>query len=295
MPADEQIARKAATAFTDYLRACRDEKVSLSTLPPGRFLMPGDLEGSPALTFAPLDVKPEERPENETLHAMMRRRFEAYKAHVVKPFFRDHFSRLDRQIVLVDALSALNAGPAAVRDLEHALGDILLSFRPGKNTWVSTIISRRIDKILFAASKADHLHHTSHNRLQEILSLLTSSAMERAKIAGANVDALALASVRATKEASVRQNGVELDCITGIPIKGERLGRDIFDGEEELAIFPGDLPKNPHDALSDASTGVEDLRFIRFRPPLISTAPAPILPHIRLDRAIEFLLGDRLT
>ena len=26
-------------------------------LPPGRFLMPGDLEGSPALTFAPLDIR----------------------------------------------------------------------------------------------------------------------------------------------------------------------------------------------------------------------------------------------
>ena len=28
----------------------------MSLLPPGRFLMPGNLAGSPALTFAPLDV-----------------------------------------------------------------------------------------------------------------------------------------------------------------------------------------------------------------------------------------------
>ena len=28
----------------------------MSLLPPGRFLMPGDLAGSPALTFAPLDL-----------------------------------------------------------------------------------------------------------------------------------------------------------------------------------------------------------------------------------------------
>ena len=52
---------------------------------------------------------------------MMERRYEAYKTHVVRPFFRDHFARLDRQIVLVDALAALNSGPAAVRDLETAL------------------------------------------------------------------------------------------------------------------------------------------------------------------------------
>ena len=28
----------------------------MSLLPPGRFLMPGNLAGSPALTFAPLDL-----------------------------------------------------------------------------------------------------------------------------------------------------------------------------------------------------------------------------------------------
>ena len=40
----------------------------------------------------------------------MERRFEAYKTHVVKPFFREHIARLDRQIVLIDAMQALNAG-----------------------------------------------------------------------------------------------------------------------------------------------------------------------------------------
>ncbi len=47
-------ARELAAAFTDYLKACKSDERSLSTLPPGRFLLPGDLDGSPALTFAPL-------------------------------------------------------------------------------------------------------------------------------------------------------------------------------------------------------------------------------------------------
>ena len=50
-------ARKLAALFTNYLRAAKTERFALSTLPPGRFLMPGDLEGSPALTFAPLPVE----------------------------------------------------------------------------------------------------------------------------------------------------------------------------------------------------------------------------------------------
>ena len=45
-----------------------------------------------------------------SLAALMERRYDSYVAKVVKPFFFGHFARLDRQIVLVDALAALNAG-----------------------------------------------------------------------------------------------------------------------------------------------------------------------------------------
>ena len=112
--------RRRATwprAFAAYLKACKHDERALSTLPPGRFLMPGDLEGSPALTFAPLPALGDRGRAHGSLHAMMERRYEAYKTHVVKPFFREHFARLDRQIVLIDAMQALNAGPGAVADL----------------------------------------------------------------------------------------------------------------------------------------------------------------------------------
>ncbi len=87
--AEESEARRLAESFTAFLRACRDEAVSLSSLPPGRFLMPGDLEGSPALTFAPLPLPGEDGPS--ALHLMMERRYDSYRNHIVKPFFRDHF------------------------------------------------------------------------------------------------------------------------------------------------------------------------------------------------------------
>ena len=38
------VARELAALFTAYLRACRADSSALSTLPPGRFLMPGDLD-----------------------------------------------------------------------------------------------------------------------------------------------------------------------------------------------------------------------------------------------------------
>ena len=69
--------------------------------------------------------------------------------------------------------------------------------------------------------------------------------------------------------------------------------------------FPGDLPDNPATLFAEnsafkglSSTGLDhtDYRFLRFRPPALERGPdgEPALPHIRLDRALQFLIGDRL-
>jgi predicted YcjX-like family ATPase len=299
-PEDEQAALRAAQLFTKYLKDCRDEKFAMRLLPPGRFLMPGDLAGSPALTFAPLELSANEFAAG-SLGAMMRRRFEAYKDVVVRPFYREHFARLDRQIVLVDALAAFNAGPDAVKDLESALAAILGSFRTGRTTIARALFRPRIDRILFAATKADHLHHASHDRLERFLARMTERAITQAKFSGATVDVVALAAVRATREATVARGREKLPAITGTPLAGEALGSDRFDGETEIASFPGDLPDDPAALFKDfagSTTADEtDYRFLRFRPPPPEPGRTgtPTLPHIRLDRALQFLLGDRLA
>ena len=287
-PADELQAVKAAELFTAYLARCRTDGVSLSTLPPGRFLLPGDLAGSPLLTFAPLDVTPDTLAEPGSLHALMRRRYDSYVARVVKPFFFGHFARLDRQIVLVDVLTALNAGAAAVNDLKTALTQVMASFRQGENSLVSGLFGRRIDKVLFAATKADLLHHHSHDELEAILKLLIEDAAARAEFHGAQWDVTALSAIRATREAMVRRGSDELPCIVGTPEAGEVVGETAFDGSREAAVFPGDLPADPRAALDGSLEG--KIKFVRFRPPVIDGAT---FPHIRLDRTLEFLFGDR--
>ena len=226
---------------------------------------------------------------------MLERRYEAYKDIVVRPFFRDHFARLDRQIVLVDTLRALNAGPAAVADLETALTEILACFRQGDTNPFLRLISRRIDRILFAATKADHLHHTSHDRLEAILNRLVARAARRAKFAGAETASVALAAVRATREGTIKQDGQPLDVIIGTPEPGEVLDGTRYDGKTEIALFPGDLPERPDSVFEP--DGQVALNFLRFLPPqkLERNADgAPVLPHIRFDRALDFLIGDRL-
>ena len=275
---DEQATLAAARLFTGYLRACRDERFAMSLLPPGRFLMPGNLAGSPALTFAPLDVPLDGTAPEGSLWAMMVRRYEAYKDVVVRPFFRDHFARLDRQIVLVDALAAFNSGPDALHDLEAALAGILDCFRIGRSTILSSLFRPRIDRILFAATKADHLHHVSHDRLEAVLRRAVSGAVARGRD--------------------------KLPSLLGTPAPGETANGETFDGSTEVATFPGDLPADPDDlfngagfrGLSSTPADNSDYRFLRFRPPLLEYdgTDTPVLPHIRLDRALQFLIGDRL-
>jgi uncharacterized protein len=302
---DEQATLAAAKLFTDYLRACRDERFAMSLLPPGRFLMPGNLAGSPALTFAPLELSGNGEAPNGSLWAMMRRRYEAYKDVVVRPFFREHFARLDRQIVLVDALAAFNSGPEALHDLQAALSGILECFRIGRTTFLSSLFRPRVDRILFAATKADHLHRSSHDRLEAILRHAVAAAAARAESTGAVIDVVALAAVRATREAQVTRGRDKLPSILGTPAAGEIANGDVFDGMTEVATFPGDLPADPSDfftgenafhGLASAAAENSDFRFLRFRPPQLegSGSEEPTLPHIRLDRAMQFLFGDRL-
>lgn len=296
-PADEMLAAQASDAFKAYLLALRSSEEAVATTPPGRFLMPGDLAGSPALTFAPLDLPAGRAIAPRSFAALMERRFEAYKTHVVKPFFRDHFQRIDRQIVLVDVLAAIDAGPAALAELEEALDQVLMAFRIGRNTFLSRLFSPRADRVLFAATKADHIHHTDHDRLDAILRLLVNRAARRTEAAGARVGTVALASVRATRETTIREGRDTLRAVAGVPEAGERVGDEIFDGETEAAIFPGELPETA-EAVFQGAVPPGSFRFPRFRPPKLPVDAAgrmAKMPHIRLDRALEFLLGDRFA
>ena len=208
---------------------------------------------------------------------------------MVDPFFRNHFARLDRQIVLIDALGAIHDGPRAVEDLRAAMADILACFRPGERSWLAPILGRRIDRILFAATKADHLHHSQHGRLAAIAEALVKDARARALFSGADTRALSIASLRATVEETVTRDGREVDVVRG----------RLIDTGEEAALFPGNLPDDPAAILAPARHGSADwtdaaYRVTRFAPPRLLGAEGG-LPHIRLDRAAEFLIGDRLA
>lgn len=283
---EEPQAQALAAAFTRYLNTAREDGYYDCT--PGRFLLPGDLEGSPVLTFAPLPPVPSA--PRGSLWREMDRRFEAYKSKVVKPFFRDHFARIDRQVVLVDALSAISSGPQAVEDLRHAMGDILSAFKPGRNGFLTRLLGgKRVEKILFAATKADHLHHAQHGQMTAIIEALTRDAQDRARFAGAETAALAMASLRTTTEEMRSHNGSDLPCVRGT----------LLEGGKQAAFYPGALPDDPVVLLTPARQGAGswlsgDYKAMAFAPAPLTLKHGSGPPHIRLDRAADFLIGDVL-
>ncbi|MEP5806833.1 MAG: YcjX family protein, partial [Roseobacter sp.] len=148
---------------------------------------------------------------------------------------------------------------------------------------------KRVEKILFAATKADHLHHSQHEKLTAIMEALLRDARDKARFAGADTTAISLASLRATTEDSVTHEGQTLDVVRG----------QLLDSGKQAAFYPGDLPADPLQLLNPAREGAEnwlnaDYRVMNFAPSVLSLRPGDGPPHIRLDKAAQFLLGDRL-
>jgi len=283
---DEAVAQDLATTFTTYLHAARDAGYSDCT--PGRFILPGELEGSPVLTFAPLAVP--DNPKRGSLWQEMERRYDAYKKQVAQPFFRDHFAKIDRQVVLIDALGAIHKGPQAVEDMRSAMVDVLSAFKPGKNSFLGSLFGvRRVERILFAATKADHLHHRQHPRLTAIIAAMLRSARDRADFSGALTTAMSVAALRATVEETMDHDGASLDCVRGV----------LLDSGKQAAFYPGELPDDPTKLLTPAREGAkkwldDDYQVMSFAPAQLSLKAGDGPPHIRLDKAAEFLIGDYL-
>src|SRR5918996_743962 len=216
-----------------------------------------------------------------SLRDLMRRRYDRYCAEVVAPFYRDHFSRFDRQIVLVDLLSTLNRGPACFADLQATLDMVMHSFRYGSSGLLARLFRPRIDTLLFAASKADHVAHNQHNNLRLLLERLVADAAARARFEGITPTFVALAAHRATDVVRTEHQGQVLSCVRG----------RLKDDERETVLFPGEIPA---DLPSEEDWQAGRFRFRDFAPRRLRLNGAGPPQHIRVDQALETLIGDRL-
>lgn len=284
--ASETQLADIAEQYASALRAARE--AGFADLQPGRFLLPGELDGAPVLQFFPLpgldtdqrkalDALPE-----DSVYRTLAKRFAHYQQHIVKPFYRQYFRHFDRQIVLVDVLGALNAGPERFEDLSRALGTLMQSFSYGKRSLLRRLFTPRIDRLAIAATKVDHVTPEQHDRLVSLLEALLAEPLKDLRFSNVPVRALSLASVRATQPREVEHHGKRSAALAGTTLDGE-----------QVLLFPGEVPSRLPGADFWTRQGFD---FPPFRPLPQGRAPRDTgaLPHIRLDAALDWLIGDKL-
>jgi hypothetical protein len=278
---DAQTAQTAHELYRAYLLACRNRE-QLSLLQPGRFLNPGNAAGNANLAFCPMQIATGVKTPAGSLAAVMESRFEAYKRNVIRPFFVQIARDIDRQVVLVDVFRALNSGREAFADQRHSLNGILNAFRFGRRGMLRRLFGARIDRVLFAATKADHVPALQRDHLEALMSDMVSVPVLHAKQAHSRVAATALASIRCTEDSTDQVNGRKVDVVVGLPQGGGR----------RIHFFPGIVPVR---APPDGFWGDRFTEFPVFQPPRVRHSNSDGIPHINLDKALDFLLDDVLA
>lgn len=269
--ADPAVADRLARAFREHLRRTREAGFAL--LLPGRMVEDGS--GTSFAPFAPLPPGLATGPAGR----IMRERYAAYRDGIVGPFYDRWFARFDRQIVLVDLLSVLDHGPAHFEDTRRALALVLGNFRYGRGGLLSRLFAPRIDRVLFAMSKADHVAPNQHANAKELLGLLIADGARNARLEAVPHEVMVLAALRSTEVVRTEHQGQVLSCVRG----------RLADGDRETVLFPGEIP---HELPEERDWNEKRFRFRRFAPRRLAGAGPE--SHIRLDRALDWLIGDRL-
>ncbi|MGX9416297.1 YcjX family protein [Vibrio sp. WJH972] len=275
---DDGTLTRVAESYTEYLNQCKTS--GLHWAQPGRFVLPGELAGAPVLQFFPVlfDRKASEQ-QRDSSYQKLRNRYQEYQSKVIKAFYEQHFSTFDRQIVLVDCLTPLNHSDEAFSDMRDALEQLLTSFKYGRTGLLGRLFSPKIDKVLFAATKADHITPDQHENLVSLLTQLVHPAWQQVAYQDIELSCASVASIRATKSGKIEADGESHFALRGRTEQGN-----------SITLYPGDVPPK----LPEPSFWKDEnsFNFRSFMPPHLSNDEP--LPHIRMDSVLDFLLGDKL-
>ena len=279
-PVDESVLAQIAELYQHMLVGLKKD-TKLAMLQPGRMLMPGDLKGAPLLLFFPVNFKQVNSDDiiaGSNLEHLIKR-FNAYVKEVVKPFYNEHFKHFDRQIVLVDVLSALNEGHETLQEQSSVINQLLAHFNYGESEGFKRLFKPNIDKILFAANKSDHISAKHHKDLALLLDSLVHEQTNYLKFDGVQIETMAMSSITATQPRQVTDKGQTLECIYGKPLNEQ----------DWLTYLP---PQPPNRMLNKNEWPAQGFEFLSFAP---MPTPDKQLKHIRLDHVMQYLLGDKLS
>ena len=285
--ADEMQLQQISQCFVSFLLAARQEGYQL--IQPGRFVLPGELSGAPVLQFFPVPPAVIKQIHDDQMNNtgssqksnldILENRYLEYQNQVIKPFYRKHFRGFDRQIILVDCLSALNNGAHSFNDLRKAINWLLNSFHYGRSNILKRLFSPKIDKLVFAASKADHITPDQQLNLVKLLESMVHEARQHIQYEGVATESTAFAAIKTSQSGTSVCEGKPLQVIQGTDISGKH-----------VTLYPGDVPAT---CPTDDFWQTQGFQFPQFMPKALSVQQRAF-PHIRMDHILEFVLADKL-
>ena len=280
---NEDVLAQIAKSYTDYLLSCKSE--GMQFIQPGRFVLPGELEGAPVLQFFPLLHLSEEQwqklkreTKSNSYFAVLNKRYDYYRNKVVKGFYENYFSTFDRQVILADCLTPLNHSQQAFIDMQIGLNQLFKNFHYGKRNLLNRLFSPNIDKLMFVATKADHI---TTDQIQNLISLMRQLVQEggrHVEFEGIDTEYTAIAAIRATKQVLVNQNGKQIKAIQGVRSLDKQL----------ITLYPGSVPSKLPNA---EFWSKQSFDFDSFEPQVLQQGES--IPHLRMDAVLQFLLADR--
>ena len=281
--ADNEVLKRLHSDYLAFLKKCKHSDKSLSLIQPGRFLIPGDIPDADVLFFIPLlkvasytEDQLEAAAEN-SYFKLCEKRYKRYIKELIDPFYKKFFHRIDRQLVIVDVVNALNAGPAYVDDMRQAVSNITDSFAYARQNRVFQLFNPKIDKVVFVASKIDQVLSEDHESVRQLLGQLIRQAYKSAQHEGVFPECEAAAAVRSSRE--VKHEGER--GITGADSKGEPIGY----------MHPTIPPRIPE---GDEWQAFVDWKIPTLSPPRgLSSTNNDSIPHIRMDTVLNILIGDK--
>ncbi len=278
--ADEQLH-----AYVAYLGACRES--GLTFLQPSALLLNGGDDAGPDGRFFPLA-----RGDRERMPKLAHRfagRYGSYVRGYVKPFFRA-VGRCSRQVVLVDVMRILRQGVHSYNDTRRCLRNVLDAygyaeahhrFSPRR---LLDLFTRRIERVVFVATKADQCTRATRGNLRYLLEELVEQKRRhlQATLPRGRLHFTFCAAHRSTEDVSKEFQGRELSCLLGERPDKEpgRLG----------PWFPGEIPMEwPEDAWNPDD---RQFMFPDFLPRRIPMRDGAVIPHVNLDRVFWQVVED---
>jgi predicted YcjX-like family ATPase len=215
------------------------------------------------------------------LAGLLAERYGAYLAAVRRDLASPMFAHVDRLVILADILTALHAGPAAFADMRQALSAAAGSLRWQFNWWEAlgalaqlSLPPRLIERVAFAATKADHVAERQRGNLAALMRSLT-------EIPAGNIKTghFAIASVRCTEDFVWTLDGRPVSAV-----RGRVLGQQVM-----TRSYPGEVPDRPP---GDDFWEHPFLALPHFEPMRLPDGGRLGVPNVGLDALFAFLLED---